>query len=645
MTTSVVTKLLTGALSLTAQLTQDATNGLSQLGLVNTSTISDFLTDNPLPNGFPWGTDTALNTNYYETSPNTGVIRRYDFTIKRGLKAPDGYQKQVILINDQYPGPTIEANWGDTIQVTVHNQISTPEEGTALHWHGLLQKATPWYDGVPSVQQCPIAPGNSFTYSFKADLYGTSWYHSHYSAQYAGGLHGPMIIHGPKNVPYDIDIGPVFLSDWYHGEYFDVLKKVVGTDGPLTQPTPLAPNSDNNLINGKMDFDCSTVNDGVPCVSNAGLAKFKFQSGKSHRLRIINAGAEGIQKFSIDNHTMTVMANDFVPIKPYDTNIVTVGIGQRTDVIVKAIGKPTDAYWMRSDITACATANQPHALAVVYYEKANTTAKPTSQAYTDNTQPCENDDIAKTQPFYPITPDPNPATTKEIIISGGFNDTHHFNFYMNNQTFRANYNKPVLLLAQQGNTSFPKNPEWNVYNFGSNKTVRLVVYNHFPAAHPMHLHGHNMFVLAVSTNVGIINGGKPQTWDGKIVNAQNPQRRDVQMLPPFGYLVLQINMDNPGIWPFHCHIAWHVSQGLYINIMERPADIKQMQIPQIMQQTCTAWQKYTDDNPHPQNSEIDSGLKARNPRPIASEHISKHVGKRVKRGLSLGDDGVHEFHM
>lgn len=59
-------------------------------------------------------------------------------------------------------------------------------------------------DGVPGVQQCPIPPGGSFTYTFLADSYGTSWYHSHYSAQYAAGLFGPMIIHGPKTIPYDI---------------------------------------------------------------------------------------------------------------------------------------------------------------------------------------------------------------------------------------------------------------------------------------------------------------------------------------------------------------------------------------------------------------------------------------------------------
>lgn len=96
---------------------------------------------------------------------------------------------------------------------------------------------------------------------------------------------------------------------------------VVGTD-----PKFFAPFSDNNLINGKMDYDCSLVTDGRPCVSNAGLSKFKFRAGKTHRLRLINAGAAGLQHFSIDGHEMTVIANDFVPVVPYTTKIVTMGV-------------------------------------------------------------------------------------------------------------------------------------------------------------------------------------------------------------------------------------------------------------------------------------------------------------------------------
>ncbi|KAL8803182.1 MAG: hypothetical protein Q9200_006323 [Gallowayella weberi] len=218
--------------------------------------------------------------------------------------------------------PTLEANWGDTFSINVRNQITGPEEGTSLHWHGILQRATPWYDGTPAVQQCPIAPGKSLRYTFKADLFGTSWYHSHYSAQYAGGTFGPMIIHGPhENIFYDVDVGPILLSDWYHLPYFEVVKQVVGKGfGP--------PFSDNNLINGKMNFDCTTIKAGGPnCTPNAGISKFNFTSGKTHRLRLINSGAEGMQRFSIDGHTMKVIAQDFVPVQPYDTNVVTLGVG------------------------------------------------------------------------------------------------------------------------------------------------------------------------------------------------------------------------------------------------------------------------------------------------------------------------------
>src|SRR5437762_5379341 len=45
----------------------------------------------------------------------------------------------MIVVNGGYPGPTIEADWGDWIQVTVHNKL---KEGTALHWNGLLQQKT-----------------------------------------------------------------------------------------------------------------------------------------------------------------------------------------------------------------------------------------------------------------------------------------------------------------------------------------------------------------------------------------------------------------------------------------------------------------------------------------------------------------------
>ena len=90
-----------------------------------------------------------------------------------------------------------------------------------------------------------------------------------------------------------------------------------------------------------------------------------------------------------------------------------------------------------------------------------------------------------------------------------------------------------------------------MYNFGTNSSMRFVLINHSNLSHPIHLHGHNFWVLA--EGIG--------TWDGTVVNPENPQRRDVQLLQGVdedtpGYLVVEVVADNPGVWPLHCHIAW-----------------------------------------------------------------------------------------
>lgn len=115
----------------------------------------------------------------------------------------------------------------------------------------------------------------------------------------------------------------LIASDYYHRPYFNIVEDTLSNDGDFSK---ILPRSDNNLINGKMNFNCSLVTDGSHCTPNAGLSKFHFTSGKVHRLRLINAGAEGLQRFSIDGHNMTVIANDFVPVVPYERNVVTLGV-------------------------------------------------------------------------------------------------------------------------------------------------------------------------------------------------------------------------------------------------------------------------------------------------------------------------------
>ena len=75
--------------------------------------------------------------------------------------------------------------------------------------------------------------------------------------------------------------------------------------------------------------------------------------------------------------------------------MVTLGAGQRTDILVTANGSSTDAVYMRSDISAnCVnddlTYSQTQALAAIYYEKADVNKTPISTGKYYNDSGCHN---------------------------------------------------------------------------------------------------------------------------------------------------------------------------------------------------------------------------------------------------------------
>lgn len=156
---------------------------------------------------------------------------------------------------------------------------------------------------------------------------------------------------------------------------------------------------DSNFINGRNGYNCTQLppasNVSSACEDRGGISSFKFISNKVHLLRLINAGGLDNQKFSIDDHELTVIANDYVPVVPYTTSVVTLGVGQRTDVLVNATGSETDRVWMRADLDlnpSCGEtfSSQAHALAVVFYDNATGDDAPTSNAYTWNSSDCDN---------------------------------------------------------------------------------------------------------------------------------------------------------------------------------------------------------------------------------------------------------------
>lgn len=288
---------------------------------------------------------------------------------------------------------------------------------------------------------------------------------------------------------------------------------------------------------------------------------------------------------------------------------------------------------MRSSISStCSLAEQPDGLAIIYYENANSTREPATTSWTIDDSVCANVALSKIVPFFPLQP-PTSNTTVDLSLSFEVNSSGNFLWTLDGSSYRTDYNEPILPLLQADNsaTAIAALPsQWNVYNFGSNKSFVIVINNQNAVAHPMHLHGHNMFVLSEGTGV----------WDGTIQgNGSNPARRDVQLLRPDGYIAIQINADNPGVWPFHCHIAWHVSGGLYMNILERPGDIPaKVKTPTSVTDLCSSWNEWTSKVSVDQ---IDSGLRRlrradRAEHPVSSGgasrrgHLNRHLAGHTR---------------
>ena len=121
------------------------------------------------------------------------------------------------------------------------------------------------------------------------------------------GVFGPMVIQGPTTANFDEELEPIMLNDWTH-QTVDELWYSAQTGGP--------PQLDNALINGKGTFD------------GAGERyEMSFEAGQKYKLRFINSAIDSYFKLSLDGHNMTVVAMDFVPVEPFEVEVLDITMG------------------------------------------------------------------------------------------------------------------------------------------------------------------------------------------------------------------------------------------------------------------------------------------------------------------------------
>lgn len=128
-----------------------------------------------------------------------GPVKR--FTLTAGQTAEGR-----LTFNGTSPGPTLRVTRGDTVEVSLRNEL--PDRGVTLHWHGY--HVPNGEDGVPGLTQDAVTKGGTFVYRFPASQTGTYWYHTHETPNLAlqRGLFGAFIV--DQAPPQGVD-EPVFL--------------------------------------------------------------------------------------------------------------------------------------------------------------------------------------------------------------------------------------------------------------------------------------------------------------------------------------------------------------------------------------------------------------------------------------------------
>ncbi|KAI6699643.1 hypothetical protein NL676_013967 [Syzygium grande] len=512
-------------------------------------------------------------------------VRRYKWDVKYEFKSPDCYKKLAMTINGKTPGPAILAQQGDTVVVEVTNGLVT--ENLAIHWHGIRQIGTPWSDGTGGVTQCPIFPGDTFTYRFVVDRPGTYLYHAHYGMQREAGLYGSIRVSLPDGMvepfTYDYDKS-IILSDWYHQSTYEQTSGLSSIDFVwVGEPQSL-------LIQGKGKFNCSKLappsSDPSACnATNPECSRYiqTVVPGKTYRLRISSLTTLSALSFQIEGHNMTIVEADGHYVEPIVVQNLFIYSGETYSVLIKINQEPSRNYWITTNIVGRdATATTPPGLAVLnYYPNHPNRVPPTDPP----AGPIWNDVAPRLAQRYIHTPPPK--SDRVIVFLNMQNEIDGYvHWSVNNVSLTLPHTPYLIALKENLHHVFDQRPlpdqlynfaDYDIYHIANNTnatssnaiyrlkfntTVDIILQNantlnaNNSETHPWHLHGHDFWVLGYGTGKFDIDN------DPKKYNLANPIMKNTVPVHPYGWTALRFIADNPGAWLFHCHIESHFYMGM-----------------------------------------------------------------------------------
>ena len=434
-----------------------------------------------------------------------GGLLRFDLVAEAKRVKLGNRNANLLTYNGQVPGPRLEAQPGDTVQIRFANRLNQP---TNLHYHGLHIPPTGTGDNV----FLEISPGESHTYEFQIPQNhptGTFWYHPHYhglvAEQLFGGLAGLFVVRGELDEIPEIQAAQ---------EAFLVLKDfALDRSGNIPDPGHMAQMTGRigDLLTANGQFNPSVE------VAQGGLL----------RLRLLNASTSRFFWLSLEEHPFYLIATDGGAIaSPVELNDLVLAPGERVEVLIKADHEPGQFRLLNQPFNPAQGMMGSGRMGggmmgggmVGGPQSRNSTETAATLVYSGTTEalPLPDQLIA-------VESLPAPQTTRQFILNHGMG--MGMVFLINGKAFEHDRIDTQVLL----NTV----EDWEIINTGT-------------MTHPFHVHINKFQVIS--------RNGQPAPYAAwKDVVSVSPGE-SVRIRIPF--------RDYAGKTVYHCHVLDHEDRGM-----------------------------------------------------------------------------------
>lgn len=520
----------------------------------------------------------------------------------------------VTVVNGQFPGPAVEATEGDTVVVHVINQSPY---GITIHWHGVKQRLTCWADGAGMITQCPIQPNTAFTYRFTvAGQEGTLWWHAHVASLRAT-LHGILIIR-PKSGSYPfqkphMDV-PIIIGEWWQKDLTEVEKGYLNSND--NDPAAAAINGKlgdlyncSGVVENSYVLEVEWGKTYMLRLVNAALFSEYYYKVAGHRFTVVGVDANYVKPYDTDvlaiapGETMDVLMVADAP--PCRYNMVALSIQapapdpQIQTFVSRGLVRYKNVAVNRTRVCSeqALTPKMPdrHDTATTFFFHGNLTGSlpPGHQSLLRQVRDRVDERLFITLGQGSICKGGN----QEGSCKRGGSNESMLVAYMNNVSFHLPEKTVSLLEARwhrrntttinvtveelpgrparvfnftdlaliplipggKGEELEPTRKATTVRRFAHNATVEVVFQSTAALqsdSNPMHVHGHDFFVLAQG------KGNYDAARDVGRYNLVDPPMKNTVQVPRLGWAAIRFVADNPGMWFMHCHFEYHIATGM-----------------------------------------------------------------------------------